>query len=402
MIRYLNAGESHGKALVGIIEGMPAEVPISMANIKYHLARRQQGYGRSGRMAIEKDGIEIISGVRHGKTIGSPIAIVMSNQVYQKDKEQWKKIMQVEALERGQIIEPVTVPRPGHADLVGKQKYAFQDIRQVTERASARETAMRVACCVIIRQLLLTLDITILSHVTRIGNVGYPSWEAIRQMIDQPLNKTLKEVITIIENSPIRCFTSSLSQAMVEEIKRCRKNHNSVGGTFEILGLNLPPGLGSYVHWDKKLDGQLAQAVMSVQAIKGINIGIGFDGQSYWGTDFHDEITYEEIKGYGRKTNRAGGIEGGMTTGEPLIINAIMKPIPTLLNPLKTVDINSKNITKANYTRSDVCAVARAAVVAENAIIPVITNAIIDKFGGDTLPEIRDALNAYRIKNNTI
>ena len=402
MIRYLTAGESHGKSLIGIVEGMPSGIPINVDDINFHLARRQLGYGRSGRMAIEKDKIEILSGVRHGKTIASPIAIKINNQVYQKDKQSWSKIMQIDPLEKGELIDIITVPRPGHADLVGKQKYAFQDIRSVIERASARETAMRVACCAIIRQLLSALDITILSHVTQVGKARYPSWESIRQTIDPFLNNNLKECIRTIEKSSVRCVDPLISQAMVEEIKHCRKNHNSVGGTFEIVATNLPIGLGSYVHWEKKIDGQLAHVIMSIQAIKGVNIGISFEGKSYWGSDFHDEIIYNKKQGYRRRTNRSGGIEGGMTTGEPLIISAVMKPIPTLLRPLDTIDTDNKIETKAHYTRSDICAIARAAVVAENVIAPVIANAIISKFGGDTLDGIKKSIVSTHKKNQFV
>ncbi|MEX0680753.1 MAG: chorismate synthase [Balneolales bacterium] len=386
MIRYLTAGESHGPELIGIIEGLPAGLPLSKEVIAKQLARRQQGYGRGGRMVFEEDAAEIISGVRFGKTMGHPVALKMVNKAYKKDAADWPKVMSPVPL--SETIEKITVPRPGHADLVGIQKYRFDDIRPVIERSSARETAMRVACCATARELLRSFGIRIGGHVIQIGESGYTSWEEVRACADPLVKDNNGENLSeIADTSEVRCLDKSLSKKMIEEIKVRRKAGSSLGGIYEIIVTGLPAGLGSYVHWDRKLEGLLCQAVMSTQAMKGVEIGIGFEAGKRHGHQVHDEITWEN-EHYGRKTNRAGGMEGGVTTGMPLIIRGVMKPIPTMLKPLGTVDIVTKKNQDTRYERSDVCALPRALVVVENVIAPVLANAFLEKFGGDSMEEI--------------
>ncbi len=388
MIRYLTAGESHGPQLTGIIEGIPAGLPISEDRLALQLERRQKGYGRGGRMAFEKDRAEILSGVRFGLTTGAPIALQMANRAYKKDDSNWPKVMAKEG--NGKGVEHISVPRPGHADLVGLQKYRYGDIRTVIERSSARETAMRVACCAVTRQLLKHFGIEIGGHVTQIGSMGYENpWSDVRQKAD-PLNEDGAEAISkAADESPVRCLDEELTQKMRDEIIVRRKEGSSLGGHYEIVVTGLPAGLGSFVHWDRKLEGQLAQAIMGTQAMKGVEIGLGFEAGRRHGQIVQDEITYEEEQ-FKRRTNRLGGFEGGMTTGMPLIIRGVMKPIPTMLNPIKTIDIDSKQETDTRYERSDVCALPRAIVVIENIIAPVLGNAFLEKFGGDSIDEIEE------------
>jgi chorismate synthase len=386
MIRYFTAGESHGPELTGIVEGIPAGLEVTEDAIALHLARRQEGYGRGGRMAFEKDRAEITSGVRFSKSMGAPIALRMTNRAFEKDDSNWPVVMDKEGT--GEGIEPITLPRPGHADLVGEQKYRFGDIRPVIERSSARETAMRVACCSVARLFLQELGIEIGGHVLRIGSVGYDSWDDIRKIADPLANDGAGNVFRAADESDVRCLDSGLSEAMREEIKKFRKEGSSLGGIYEILVTGVPAGLGSYVQWDRKLDGQLAQAIISTQAMKGVEFGMGFEAGSLPGHHVHDEITYNADR-FSRRTNRAGGLEGGMTTGMPLIIRGIMKPIPTMLKPLKTVDMITHKEQDTRYERSDVCALPRAVVVAESVIAPVIANAILEKFGGDSMDEIK-------------
>jgi len=386
MIRYFTAGESHGPELTGIVEGIPAGLEVTEDAIALHLARRQEGYGRGGRMAFEKDRAEITSGVRFSKSMGAPIALRMTNRAFEKDDSNWPVVMDKEGT--GEGIEPITLPRPGHADLVGEQKYRFGDIRPVIERSSARETAMRVACCSVARLFLQELGIEIGGHVLRIGSVGYDSWDDIRKIADPLANDGAGNVFRAADESDVRCLDSGLSEAMREEIKKFRKEGSSLGGIYEILVTGVPAGLGSYVQWDRKLDGQLAQAIISTQAMKGVEFGMGFEAGSLPGHHVHDEITYSD-NSFSRRTNRAGGLEGGMTTGMPLIIRGIMKPIPTMLKPLKTVDMITHKEQDTRYERSDVCALPRAVVVAESVIAPVIANAILEKFGGDSMDEIK-------------
>lgn len=386
MIRYFTAGESHGPGLTGIVEGVPAGMPLLEDDIAHHLHRRQQGYGRGGRMAFEKDHATISSGVRFGKTMGGPIALYMNNRAFEKDKAGWPVVMNKETEADG--IEKITLARPGHADLVGAQKFRFDDIRPVIERSSARETGMRVACCAIARQFLKELGIQIGGHVLRIGEAGYGSWDQIRETADPLLKDGAEALYSAADESDVRCLNADLTKQMVDVIKKYRKAGSSLGGVYEIVVTGLPAGLGSYTHWDRKLDGLLAQAILGTQAMKGVEFGLGFESGARPGHEVHDEITHDG-ETFRRTTNRMGGLEGGMTTGMPLIIRGVMKPIPTMLNPLKTVDMQTLKPEETRYERSDVCALPRAVVVAENVIAPVLANALLEKFGGDSMDEIR-------------
>jgi chorismate synthase len=395
MIRYLTAGESHGPELTGIVEGVPAGLPVTEEEIATHLVRRQQGYGRGGRMAFEKDFATITSGLRFGKTMGGPIAMTMPNRAFKKDDAGWPVVMNKETEAEG--IEKITLPRPGHADLVGAQKFNFDDIRPVIERSSARETAMRVACCSIARQFLKHFGIEIGGHVLRIGSVGYENWETVRDKSGPLMENGAESVYKAADESDVRCLDEDLSARMREEIKVYRKKGSSLGGIYEIVITGLPAGLGSYVHWDKKLDGKLAQAILGTQAMKGVEFGLGFESGSRPGHDVHDEITYNKSSDrFERKTNRMGGLEGGMTTGMPIILRGVMKPIPTMLDPLGTVDMKTKEATETRYERSDVCALPRAVVVAESVVAPVLANAFMEKFGGDSIAEIKRNFEANK------
>lgn len=385
MIRYITAGESHGPGLTGIVEGVPAGLELTEEDIAIHLVRRQQGYGRGGRMAFEKDFATINSGLRFSKTMGGPISMYMPNRAFEKDDAGWPTVMNKKTEAKG--IEKITLPRPGHADLVGAQKYKFDDIRPVIERSSARETAMRVACCSIARKFLKHFGIEVGGHVLRIGSVGYKGWGEVREITDPLTSKGAEAIYKAADESDVRCLNEDLSADMREEIKKRRKEGSSLGGIYEIVITGLPAGLGSYVHWDRKLDGQLAQAIMGTQAMKGVEIGLGFESGHLPGHEVHDEITHEEGS-FKRRTNRMGGIEGGMSTGMPIIIRGVMKPIPTMLNPLRTVDMITKEEMETRYERSDVCALPRAVVVAESVVAPVIANAFLEKFGGDSIEEI--------------
>lgn len=387
MIRYLTAGESHGPGLTGIVEGLPAGLSITEDEIAEHLARRQKGYGRGGRMAFEKDRAIIQSGLRFGKTMGSPVALYMENRAFAKDDANWPVVMNKETEAEG--IEKITLPRPGHADLVGTQKFRFDDIRPVIERSSARETAMRVACCTFARKFLKELGIEIGGHVLRIGSIGFDSWDAVRKRTEKLIESGAESIYREADTSDVRCLDEDLSAQMREEIKVRRKEGSSLGGHYEIVITGLPAGLGSYTHWDKKLDGQIAQAIMGTQAMKGVEIGLGFESGARPGHEVHDEITHNGDT-FRRRTNRSGGIEGGMTTGMPVIVRGVMKPIPTMLNPLGTVDLETKESTETRYERSDVCALPRAVVVAESVLAPVLANAILEKFGGDSMEEIKE------------
>lgn len=385
MIRYFTSGESHGPGLTGIVEGVPAGLELTEEYIEQHLIRRQKGYGRGGRMAFEKDHADIQSGVRFSKTTGAPVAFSMINRAYEKDASNWPKVMAKDG-NRGDI-ERITLPRPGHADLVGLQKYRFDDIRPVIERSSARETAMRVACCSVARKFLKEFGIEIGGHVIQLGSHGYENWETVRTIADPLAENGAESIYKEADESDVRCLDPDLSEQMREEIKVKRKEGTSLGGIYEIVVTGLPVGLGSYVHWDRKLDGLLAQAIVSTQAMKGVEIGLGFDAGKTHGHNVHDEIIYEDDL-FKRRTNRLGGIEGGMTTGMPIILRGVMKPIPTMIKPLKTADIETKKEQDTRYERSDVCALPRAVVVAESVIAPVIANAILEKFGGDSMEEI--------------
>lgn len=393
MIRYITAGESHGPGLTGIVEGVPAGLAIHEDDIAEHLARRQKGYGRGGRMAWEKDRAIIGSGVRFGKTMAGPISLYLENRAFEKDKANWPVVMNKESEAEG--IEKITLPRPGHADLVGAQKFRFDDIRPVIERSSARETGMRVACCSIARQFLKHFGIEIGGHVIRIGAAGYDSWEAARAQTDSMFPDGAESIYKKADESEVRCLDATLSDAMVEEIKKYRKAGSSLGGVYEIIVTGVPVGLGSYTHWDQKLDGKIAQAILGTQAMKGVEIGLGFEAGAKPGHEVHDEITHNGNT-FTRGSNRAGGIEGGMSTGMPIIIRGAMKPIPTMLNPLGTVDMHSLEARETRYERSDVCALPRAVVVAESVVAPVIANAFLEKFGGDSISEIEERYQEYK------
>jgi len=378
MVRFLTAGESHGKGLVGIIEGIPAGLSLEAEYINRQLHRRQQGYGRGGRMKIEADRAEIISGVRFGKTIGSPIALL----VWNKDWENWKDQM---AVEPGTTeVKKITLPRPGHADLAGIQKYGFDDIRPVIERSSARETAMRVALGTVARKFLEEFGIRIASHVTQIGKAVNPK---------EIVNLKAEEIEKLSDESEVRCLDKRISAQMIEEIKSAQKEGNSLGGIFEVIVDGLPAGLGSYTHWDRKLDAIIAQHICSIQAVKGVEIGDAFANASRLGSEVHDEIFYDKKRGYYRKTNRAGGIEGGITNGERLVIRGAMKPIPTLARPLMSADIQTKEAASAHKERTDSCSVPAASIVAEAMTALALINPFLEKFGGDSIGETRKKQN---------
>ncbi|KPU26389.1 chorismate synthase [Caloranaerobacter sp. TR13] len=376
MLRYLTGGESHGKGLIGIIEGFPANLKIDINFINNELRRRQMGYGRGGRMKIEKDKVEILSGIRNGKTIGSPITLFIKN----KDWENWKGIMSIEEtnLDENEII---TRPRPGHADLAGAIKYNHLDIRNILERASARETAIRVAIGSIAKQFLKEFDIEIYSHVIQIGKIKIESDDI---SIDKIKNT---------DNSPLRVIDSELEKKMINEIDKAKKVGDTLGGVFEIIATNIPIGLGSHVNWDRKLDGKIAQGMMSLQGIKGVEIGIGFRAAELFGSQVHDEIYYDD--GYKRYSNNAGGIEGGISNGSSIVVRAAMKPIPTLRKPLRSVDMKTKEEFEAQKERSDVCAVPSASIVAENILAWILANEIMIKFGGDSIEEVKENYNRY-------
>ena len=396
MLRYLTAGESHGPALVGIVEGMPAGVPLSPQLITHHLRRRQLGYGRGGRMKIESDTVRILSGVRYGYTIGSPVALLIENEAFLRDAANCPHVMSVEPV--SDPAPPVSVPRPGHADLVGWQKYGFSDIRPVIERASARETAMRVACGSVARALLEALGVEVGSHVVQIGSVGYPDRAHLDRLLDPLLRRGAWAVSEAADASPVRCLDPDLSAQMVQQIEEAKRRRDSLGGVFEVWVTGLPPGLGSYVHWDRKLDGRLAQALMSIQAIKGVEVGYGFELAGRYGSEAHDEILIREGR-FSRASNRAGGIEGGVSTGEPILLRAAMKPIPTIAsNALWTVDVRTRRRVRTRYERSDICTVPAAAVVGEAAVAFTLAQALLEVTGGDHLEEIRQRFESLRAR----
>lgn len=367
MLRFLTAGESHGKALTAIIEGLPAGLPLSEDDINPHMERRQRGYGRSVRMKLETDRAEIISGLLGGETIGGPVALRVENRDYRANEP------------------PLTRPRPGHADLVGAMKHGFTDVRRSLERASARETAARVAVGAVCLKFLAEFGIRVFSHVVEIGGIAIRTRPA-----------TWEEIPEIAEASELRCVDSKAGERMRAAIDDAKKRGDTLGGIFEVVALGVPPGLGSYAHWDRKLDGRLAQVVMSIHAVKGVEVGEGFQISRTPGSAAHDEIFWEAGRGFYRKTNRAGGTEGGVTTGGPLIVRGAMKPLSTLMSPTQSVDIVSKEPFKAAVVRSDVCSVPAAGVVAEAMVAFVLADAFLDKFGRDSLQDIRVAYEAYQ------
>ncbi|HMB93063.1 MAG TPA: chorismate synthase [Rhodothermales bacterium] len=385
MIRYLTAGESHGEALIGIVEGMPAGVPLTAEDLNRHLARRWLGFGRGGRSKFERDRVHIYSGVRFAKTIASPIALRLDNAAYTKDKSGWPEVMSVEAIDNP--VESVTLPRPGHADLVGVQKYGFDDIRPVIDRSSARETAMRVACCSVARQLLKQFGIEVGSHVVRLGEVGYENAEAWRDRVEKLIADGAEAINTVADESEVRMLDDDLTTQCIEHIKAMKKEGDSLGGVYEVVVTGVPPGLGSYVHWDRRLDGQLAQAILSIQAQKGVEIGDGIQAAFRPGSQVHDPIL-KEGDTFPRRTNHAGGIEGGVSNGMPIVVRGYMKPIPTLIKPLDTVDIATGDAQPTRYERSDVTSVPAASTVAEATVSFVIANALLEKYGGDSLDEM--------------
>jgi chorismate synthase len=385
MVRWLTAGESHGRALVAICEGIPAGVEITSADLVAALARRRAGYGRGARMKFEQDEVEITGGTRHGRTLGSPVAIRVGNTEWPK----WETVMSPDPVPAGELAglarnAPLTRPRPGHADLAGMQKYGHDDARPVLERASARETAARVALGEVARQFLVqAFGIEVLSHVVEIGTVAAPA-----SAQPEPADRAR------IDADPVRCLDSKASLAMQEEIDAARKDGDTLGGVVEVLGYGLPPGLGSHVHWDRRLDGRLAAALMSIQAIKGVEVGDGFATARRRGSQAHDEIE-PAAGGIRRRTNRAGGIEGGMSTGEVLRVRAAMKPISTVPRALATVDTATGEPATAINQRSDVTAVPAAGVVAEAMVALVLADAAAEKFGGDSVAEARRNLRGY-------
>ena len=387
MLRYLTAGESHGEALVGIVEGMPSGVPLSAEVINHHLARRWLGFGRGGRAKFEQDKVHIYSGVRFSKTIASPIAFRLDNAAYTRDKSGWPEVMAIDG--DGQGVEPITLPRPGHADLVGAQKYGFSDIRPVIDRASARETAIRVACCTIARQLLKQFGIQVGSHVLRIGRVGWQDESDWSEQRDALLSSGAEAINDLADQTQVRMLDSRLSEACVEHIRDAKRAGNSLGGIYEVVVTGVPAGLGSYVHWDRRLSGELAQAILSIQAQKAVEIGDGIANSGRPGSEVHDEIYVDNSSGYQRRTNRAGGLEGGMTNGMPIIVRGYMKPIPTLIKPLETVDMETGESQPTRYERSDVTSVPAASTVAEATIAWVIANAFLERFGADSLDEMQ-------------
>ena len=380
-LRFLTAGETHGPQLTAIIEGLPSNLEIDFAALDDQLRRRQKGYGRGRRMQIESDSAKIVGGVRHGKTTGAPLAIVIEN----KDWTHWKTVMSVEPVESdNEAKRRVHRPRPGHADLNGGLKYNLRDLRNVLERSSARETAARVACGAVARQLLEKFGIKIAGFVVSIGDVT-------ANVPDLPLD----ELIRITEESPVRVADPEAEKRMIELIDQAKKEGDSLGGVVCCIVEGVPPGLGSHVQWDRKLDGRIAQAVVSINAFKGVEFGIGFEAGRRPGSRVHDPILYEPGRGFYRASNNAGGIEGGMTNGEPIIVRGVMKPIPTLYKPLASVDIDTKEPFLAQVERSDTCAVPAASVVMEHVVAWEVARAFLEKFGGDSMEEIRANYENY-------
>ncbi len=385
MLRWLTAGESHGPALVGTLEGLPAGVQITTAQIQDALARRRLGYGRGARMAFEQDAVRLLGGVRHGLTQGGPVAVEVGNTEWPK----WERVMSADPVDpeelKGARAAALTRPRPGHADLVGMTKYGFDDARPVLERASARETAARVALGTVAEAFLSqAAGIELVAHVVAIGPVSVPD--------DAPL-PTVSDTAAL-DADPVRCFHAASSAAMVAEVDACQKDGDTLGGVVEVVAYGVPVGLGSHVHWDRRLDSRLAAALMGIQAIKGVEMGDGFRTATRRGSLAHDEIEYAD-GGVARRTNRAGGVEGGMTNGEPLRARAAMKPISTVPRALDTIDTQTGEAAKAIHQRSDVCAVPPAAVVAQAMVALTLADAVIEKFGGDSVAEVRRNIASY-------
>jgi chorismate synthase len=378
-LRFTTAGESHGPGLVAVLEGLPAGLELEPADIDVDLARRQLGHGRGGRMKIESDRAIVRSGIRHGRTLGSPIALLIEN----RDYANWEERMNPWPVDAE--VEEVHLPRPGHADLAGILKFGHTDVRNVLERASARETAARVAAGALAKAFLRALGVTVYSHVLQIGSVSAPEPDGL-----QPAD------FAEVDKSPVRCLDPAASKAMVAEIDNARKNNESLGGIFEVRAFGLVPGLGAYVSWESRLDGRLARAIMSIHAMKGVAIGDGFDVAGRVGSKAHDEIFWDDESGYRRETNHAGGLEGGMTTGQPLVVRSAMKPLPTLTKPLRSVDTATKEPAEALRERTDSCTVPAAGVVGEAMVALELAGAYREKFGGDGMQDVIAALGAYK------
>lgn len=382
-MRYLTSGESHGPQLTVIIEGVPANLKIDVNEINEEMFKRQGGYGRGRRMQIEKDSVEIVSGVRHGYTLGSPITLIVKND----DFKHWRKIMGADPLteeELENMKRVITKPRPGHADLVGGMKYNHRDLRNVLERSSARETAARVAVGAVSKILLKALDIEIYSRVIEIGGVK------------DDYEYTLEEVKQNIDHNDVRCINDDVAEKMRNRIDEAKKDGDSIGGIVEVVVENMPAGIGSYVHYDRKLDGRLAQAVVSINAFKGVSFGEGFKAAEKPGSEIQDEIAYDSEIGYHRLSNHLGGLEGGMSNGMPIVINGVMKPIPTLYRPLNSVDIDSKDSFKATIERSDSCAVPAASVVCENVIAFEVAKALTEEYQSNHIDQLQEAIKNHR------
>lgn len=380
-LRFTTAGESHGPGLVAVVEGLPAGLTVSREDIDRDLARRQLGHGRGGRMKIESDRAIVWGGIRHGRTLGSPVALLIEN----RDHANWSDRMSPWPVE--EEIDEVHLPRPGHADLAGVLKYGHTDVRNVLERASARETAARVAAGALAKAFLAPLGVTVHSRVLQIGTVTAPEGDV-----------EAGDAFEGVDESPVRCLDPDASEAMVAEIDAARKANESLGGIFEVRAFGVPPGLGSHVSWDERLDARIAQAMMSIHAMKGVAIGDGFDLAGRVGSQAHDEIFWDEDRGYFRDTNRAGGIEGGMTTGDPVVVRVGMKPLPTLTKPLRSVDIESKEPAQALRERTDSCTVPAAGVVGEAMLALELARAARQKFGGDAMRDVLGAVDAYKAR----
>jgi chorismate synthase len=384
MLRMLTAGESHGPALSVTVDGLPAGVPVDRAAIDSDLRRRQGGYGRGGRMKIESDSVEVLGGVRHGLTLGSPVSLVIRN----RDHANWADVMSPDPQpEEARQRRALKRPRPGHADLSGALKFLTDDLRNVLERASARETTSRVAAGALARFLLGAAGVEVRSHVVRIGEA------ALEPGAPMPWEK-----LAAIEESPVRCADAGVAASMVAEIDRAKQAGDTVGGVFEVVVRGLPPGLGSFSQWDRRLDGRIAQALMSIQAVKAVALGAGFEGGRTPGSRFHDEILYDDARGLHRGSNRAGGLEGGVTNGEELRAQAVVKPIPTLVTPLQSIDLRTKQAEAASFERSDTCVVPAGGVVGEAMVAWVVADAMLEKFGGDSLTELLDHLESTRAR----
>jgi chorismate synthase len=378
-LRLITAGESHGPGLTCIVEGLPAGLALEPQALNTDMARRQLGHGRGGRMKIERDAAEVTAGVRHGRTLGGPIAL----QVRNRDFANWEERMNPWPV--AEEIAEVHLPRPGHADLVGTQKYKQSDVRNILERASARETAARVAGGALCKAFLNALGVEVRSHVVQIASVAAPGETRELTVAD----------FEGVDESPVRCLDAETGKAMVAEIDRLRKANESLGGVFEVVAFGLVPGLGSHVSWEQRLDGRLAMAICSIQALKGVSIGDGFGVAGLPGSQAHDEILYSQERGYYRETNRAGGLEGGMTNGQPLVVRGAMKPLPTLTKPLRSVDIATHAPAEALRERTDSCTVPAAGVVGEAMVALVLAQAYREKFGGDHIDDVLDAVRAY-------